>query len=125
MNEITDKAGELYNYLTERVSDYHFFSEPSGHYPGYSFEKSFFEYQDAKLTIYRSLHVDEKKVIGFFFECDFSNTLVEKFFNKKVISDIKMDGNGEFYLIDDVNGVVKFVRENNSITKIYLYTDYD
>ncbi len=36
-----------------------------------------------------------------------------------------MDGNGEFYLIDDVNGVVKFIKENDYIKKIYIYTDYD
>ncbi len=125
MDKLTEREGELYNYLKNKVSDYHYSSEEAPHAPGYFFNKYYFQYQGDKIEIYRSISKAEQKTIGFCFEGKFSNELVRNFFSIETIGKIKMNGDGEFYLIDDAYSVVKFVKKDDVITEIYIYIDYD
>ena len=125
MDKITEREEELYSYLTAEIPRYHYYSEASVYPVGYYFHKYFFEYQGDKVTVYRTMHKDEVKTIGFCFEGKFSSDLVRKFFNVETLEKIEMNGNGEFYLIDDANSVVKFVKRNDLINNIYIYIDYD
>jgi len=99
--------------LKSNVSKYHYLSYDSVHPPGCSFKKYYFEYQGDRIEIYRSISKGEQKTIGFCFEGKFSNELVRRFFSIDTISKIKMNGNGEFYLIDDAYSVVKFVKKDD------------
>lgn len=125
MDKLTEREQELYEFLKSKVSKYHYSSEDSVHPPGYSFNKYYFEYQGGKIDVYRSISKNEQKTIGFCFEGKFSNELVRRFFSIDTISKIRMNGNGEFYLIDDAFSVVKFVKKDDAIAEIYIYVDYD
>ncbi len=125
MDKITDREEELYNYLKLNVTNYHYVAEESVNPPGYIFYKYFFEYQGDRVTVYSTQHEEQKRTIGFCFEGKFTNDLVKKFFNIEAFGELTMEGNGEFYLIDDANSVVKFIKKNGSIEDIYIYIDYD
>ncbi len=125
MDKITDREEELHAYLKSNVTSYHYIIEESVNPPGYYFYRYFFEYQGDRVTVYSTTHKEQEKTIGFCFEGVFTNELVKNFFNVEALNEIKMEGDGEFYLIDDANSVVKFVKNKNSIKEIYIYIDFD
>lgn len=125
MDKLTNKENDLYDFLKKNVTQHHYASEESVHSPGYFFNRYYFEYQGDKIEIYRSISPVEEKTIGFCFEGKFSNELVRKFFSVETIDKIKMNGDGDFYLLDDAYSVVKFVKKYGVIKEIYIYIDYD
>lgn len=127
MNFLAEHDQELYNYLKENVAVYHSFRDPSPHAKEYFVDRKFFSYQGDLFTVYvgGSDNSTETKFLGFCFEGNFDSHVVDMFFAKKEIEKIKMDGDGVFYLIDDFNGMVKLVKENGQIKRMYIYMGYD
>lgn len=127
MNFIAEHEEKLYNYLKRNVDVYHSLREPSLHAKDYFVEKNFFSYQGNLFTTYisGSDNSTETKFLGFCFEGNFDSDIVDLFFAKREIEKIKMDGDGVFYLFDDFNGMVKFVKENGQIKRMYVYMGYD
>jgi hypothetical protein len=129
MNYIAEHEDELHNYLKQNVDIYHSFREweSSLHAKEYFVDKTYFSYQGNLFTIYvgGSNNSTETKFLGFCFEGNFDSHVVDSFFAKKEIEKIKMDGDGVFYLIDDFNGMVKLVKENGQIRRMYIYMGYD
>lgn len=130
--EVFREREKIFAKLVENAGRYHFSKEINSEFPEQYLEKVFFEYNSSRFTFYRAVGpIDETKkiesrIISFCYEGDFDNELLDNFIPKEKLQNLNFGSDGAFYLIDDNDfHVLKFVKENHKIKKLYIYGGYD
>lgn len=130
--EVFREREKLFAKLVESAGPYNSSKEINSVFPEQYLEKVFFEYNSSRFTFYRAVGpIDETKkivsrIISFCYEGDFDNKILDNFIPKKKLQNLDFGSDGVFYLIDDNDfHVLKFIKENNKIKKLYIYGGYD
>ncbi len=130
--EVFREREKLFSKLVENAGRYHISKEINSKFPEHYLEKVFFEYNNSRFTFYRAVGpIDETKkiesrIISFCYEGDFDNDILDNFIPKEKLQNLDFGSDGDFYLIDDNDfHVLKFIKENNKIKKLYIYGGYD
>lgn len=117
---------EMYSFLEENVNKSYFFRKRFQHSPEHYFDRISYQYDGARVTVYRPGNGLNERMLGFCFEGLYTNKLVNKFFPKKRLDSLKLEGDGEFYIAAiETESTIKIVKKNNLIVELYFYSAYD
>ena len=116
----------MYECISKHTKKYHVARHQLDHSSGYFLEYSFFRYEGARLTFYRSIGPSSKKNIGFCYEGKYDSSVVRKFMSKNELDKLNFVSDGIFYIVDDAGFVsARLFVGNHSISEIYLYVTFD
>lgn len=122
LREFNSRGDEFYKFVKEKFPVYHYYRKEISWMPGTSYDTLFFKLNGEQVNFYAIVENTHVEIAGFCFEGRFSSNLVSKFLPKDKIANLKLDGDGVFYLEDDFSqSFAKIVKEKGEITELYVY----
>lgn len=126
IDDFEAKQEEMYIFLEKNVKKSYFFRKKFQHAPNEYFDRISYQYEGARVTVYRPGDGLNERMIGFCFEGLYSNDLVNKFFPKERLDALKLEGDGDFYIEAIENeSTIKIVKRKGRIVELYFYSAYD